>query len=298
MEFLAGVDKEKVVQAHGGFTSAHCIECNTEIDTEYIKATVFNDEVPSCHECDGLVKPDIVFFGENLPARFHSLSAVDFKEADCLIVMGTSLGVQPFAGLIECVPETVPRLLINLEKVGESSGEVKEIKKLMRAAKNETEKAQYRFQLQMMKMFGMSARGFDFDTDENTTDVFLQSTCDQGVQDVTKLICSKYLEELLSIQHKLEDLFPDSTVKPSAAVPPLAETTRDGAKGKIASEVKSSNSNSKDPKIEDKVDANSSAIKKSSNANTIQEKPKKTEGVKKRVKKRVKKKGKKPFERK
>lgn len=49
---------------------------------------------------EGLVKPDIVFFGESLPARFFQYMATDFSKADLLIVMGTSLTVQPFASLI------------------------------------------------------------------------------------------------------------------------------------------------------------------------------------------------------
>lgn len=41
----------------------------------------------------GLVKPDIVFFGEDLPARFYSLRFQDFSKCDLLIIMGTSLEV-------------------------------------------------------------------------------------------------------------------------------------------------------------------------------------------------------------
>jgi hypothetical protein len=56
---------------------------------------------PPCRQsCRGLVKPDIVFFGESLPPRFFELAPLDFSAADLLIVMGTSLAVQPFAGLI------------------------------------------------------------------------------------------------------------------------------------------------------------------------------------------------------
>ena len=50
--------------------------------------------------CGGLVKPDIVFFGESLPERFWERVPLDFSAADLLIVMGTSLMVHPFAGLI------------------------------------------------------------------------------------------------------------------------------------------------------------------------------------------------------
>jgi NAD-dependent SIR2 family protein deacetylase len=43
----------------------------------------------------GLVKPNIVFFGEQLPARFFEAAAEDLPEAHALIVMGTSLKVRP-----------------------------------------------------------------------------------------------------------------------------------------------------------------------------------------------------------
>ena len=41
----------------------------------------------------GLVKPDIVFFGEDLPQRFHTLQFPDFAKCDLLVVVGTSLEV-------------------------------------------------------------------------------------------------------------------------------------------------------------------------------------------------------------
>lgn len=72
-----------------------------------------------CPKCkDGLVKPGIVFFGEELPERF-SLSSDDLPQCDLLIVMGTSLVVFPFAGLVGMVGEDCPRLLINREKAAE-----------------------------------------------------------------------------------------------------------------------------------------------------------------------------------
>lgn len=58
--------------------------------------------IPKCDECEeGVVKPDIVFFGEMLPDRFHTLIERDFPQADLLIIMGSSLVVQPFASLVD-----------------------------------------------------------------------------------------------------------------------------------------------------------------------------------------------------
>lgn len=70
---------------------------------------------------EGLVKPDIVFFGESLPARFFQYMATDFSKADLLIVMGTSLTVQPFASLIgshcDLVHADSLQVLLNMHRV-------------------------------------------------------------------------------------------------------------------------------------------------------------------------------------
>jgi NAD-dependent SIR2 family protein deacetylase len=77
---------------------------------------------PRCEDprCGGLVKPSIVFFGEGLPPRFFERRRVDLPAADLLVVVGTSLVVHPFAGLLHDVAPRVPRLLINRERVGEA----------------------------------------------------------------------------------------------------------------------------------------------------------------------------------
>ncbi|XP_041523220.1 NAD-dependent protein deacetylase sirtuin-3, mitochondrial isoform X1 [Microtus oregoni] len=81
------------------------------------RTDVMADRVPHCSVCTGVVKPDIVFFGESLPARFL-LHVADFPMADLLLILGTSLEVEPFASLSEAVQKSVPRLLINRDLVG------------------------------------------------------------------------------------------------------------------------------------------------------------------------------------
>lgn len=73
-------------------------------------------KVPTCG-CGGYVKPDIVFFGEALPSSFFDSRSLP-AEADLCIVMGTSLSVQPFASLPSMVSDGVPRVLINMQRVG------------------------------------------------------------------------------------------------------------------------------------------------------------------------------------
>lgn len=119
LEREAGVPGDKIVEAHGSFATQRCIECHTEYPDDKMKEKVTSKEVPHCirKTCNGLVKPDIVFFGEALPEAFHRKRSLPAR-ADLAIVMGTSLTVQPFASLPSFVREETPRVLINLERVG------------------------------------------------------------------------------------------------------------------------------------------------------------------------------------
>lgn len=122
LERIAGIDDEKLVECHGTFYTNHCIDCQQEYSMDWMKKEIYEDNVPTCTNCNGLVKPDIVFFGENLPERFYVLPHRDFKQCDLLIIIGTSLTVQPFASLVDFVSDNCVRLLINRDKVGKTTG--------------------------------------------------------------------------------------------------------------------------------------------------------------------------------
>ncbi|XP_076971319.1 NAD-dependent protein deacetylase sirtuin-3, mitochondrial isoform X4 [Tamandua tetradactyla] len=117
LERAAGIPASKLVEAHGTFASATCMVCRRSFPGEDFRADVMADRLPRCPVCTGVVKPDVVFFGEPLPERFW-LHTVDFPLADLLLVLGTSLEVEPFASLSEAVRSSVPRLLINRDLVG------------------------------------------------------------------------------------------------------------------------------------------------------------------------------------
>jgi NAD+-dependent protein deacetylase SIR2 len=117
LEREAGVPDDKIVEAHGSFARQSCIECKQPYPEEDIKRHIAHKEIPRCHECKGLVKPEIVFFGEQLPAEFFRNRDLPMQ-SDLCIVMGTSLTVQPFASLPGMARSWTPRLLINKERVG------------------------------------------------------------------------------------------------------------------------------------------------------------------------------------
>lgn len=108
------------MEAHGTFSSAACISCRSSHEHDYVKVHAMAGNVPLCNvaSCTGTVKPDIVFFGEDLPRRYYRQASVDLPSCDLLIIMGTSLQVAPFCRLVDDVgPDTI-RVLINRECVG------------------------------------------------------------------------------------------------------------------------------------------------------------------------------------
>jgi NAD-dependent protein deacetylase sirtuin 2 len=129
LERVAGLPGDSLVEAHGSFHGAHCIACKKEANSDAVRKDYFASElsIPRCEDCGALVKPDIVFFGEGLPARFFSQMAEDFPKCDMLLVMGTSLAVVPFATLIHRVKPLVPRVLMNRELVAKANREMLEL---------------------------------------------------------------------------------------------------------------------------------------------------------------------------
>lgn len=120
LEFLASVPAEKIVECHGHFRTASCIRCGKSADAEIVKQQIVQEAIaPKCKSCKAYVKPDIVFFGEDLPDRFHTLLKPDLREADLCLVLGTSLQVAP----VSMIPERVNcrRILLNRELVGDFS---------------------------------------------------------------------------------------------------------------------------------------------------------------------------------
>lgn len=125
LEVLARIPPEKIIEAHGSFQSAYCTQCQQTYDLRWLKREIFspetNDEVPKCEKCQGVVRPDVVLFGESLPGKFWSHQTEDFSCCDLLLVLGTSLVVSPFNTLVGKPKSSVSRCYINKTKPGASS---------------------------------------------------------------------------------------------------------------------------------------------------------------------------------
>lgn len=87
---------KNVIELHGSVRRNHCMKCGKPYGLEFITAA---DGVPRC-SCGGIVKPDVVLYEEPLNESDINAAINAISEADVLIIGGTSLAVQPAAGLI------------------------------------------------------------------------------------------------------------------------------------------------------------------------------------------------------
>ncbi len=86
---------KKVLEIHGTIYDNHCLKCRKYYDGQYI----FNSPgIPKC-ECGGIIKPDVTLYGEMLPPAFMEAESY-IAQADMLLVLGTSLIVEPASSLI------------------------------------------------------------------------------------------------------------------------------------------------------------------------------------------------------
>ncbi|XP_077276480.1 sirtuin 1 isoform X2 [Temnothorax americanus] len=135
LEQVAGI--ENVIECHGSFATASCTRCKYQVRANDIRENIFAQRIPTCPKCrvnalpslsevncsenyrdlvsQGIMKPDIVFFGEGLPDAFHDAMAKDKDDCDLLIVIGSSLKVRPVALIPSSIPSRVPQILINRE---------------------------------------------------------------------------------------------------------------------------------------------------------------------------------------
>ena len=169
LERLAGVSPDRLVECHGHFSTASCTSptCHRkrDIDPRQCRDSYLKDgKAMRCPDCDSIVKPDIVFFGEELPPVFMDRITQDMEDCDLLIVMGTSLLVAPVATIPQWVDRKVPRILINRELVGSFAEEAMMVKR--------------------------SNGSFQ------TRDVFMKGDCDDGAEKLCELVGDDWLAQL------------------------------------------------------------------------------------------------------
>jgi NAD-dependent deacetylase len=109
----AGVPDERVFELHGNMRWAICLDCSRRFPFEEVAARVLGgEEIPDCPDCHGTLKPDIVMFGEQLPAAALDRAARHSLAADVFFVIGSTLTVYPAALMPEYALQAGARLVI------------------------------------------------------------------------------------------------------------------------------------------------------------------------------------------
>jgi NAD-dependent deacetylase len=85
-----------LVEVHGSIRTSSCLDCGTVVRLADVVELL---PVPTCPACGRVLKPDVVMFGELLPAAEISRAEQLAREAGVLLVVGSSLEVYPVAGL-------------------------------------------------------------------------------------------------------------------------------------------------------------------------------------------------------
>ena len=88
----------EVLELHGSVLRNYCEQCGEFYDAEYM---LHAEGVPKCKKCGGPIKPDVVLYEEGLDQNTINKAVQYIREADVLIIGGTSLVVYPAAGLID-----------------------------------------------------------------------------------------------------------------------------------------------------------------------------------------------------
>jgi NAD-dependent deacetylase len=108
---------KKVYTIHGTIRHAHCTHCGEYYGYDAVNKLLEGSDVPHCTKCGGVIKPDIVFFGENVQylAECERLCS----HAELMFVLGSSLNVMPAAFLPRMCPGRI--IVVNRGEVAEEN---------------------------------------------------------------------------------------------------------------------------------------------------------------------------------
>ncbi len=112
-----------VIEVHGSFQHGHCRHCGRAYAYEELKRKILGEDVPLCETCGGVLKPDIVFYGEAVCGMDEAQA--EAYRADLFLVIGTSLTVYPAAMLPQLCAGTV--VCVGQGPTGSSGADMEQI---------------------------------------------------------------------------------------------------------------------------------------------------------------------------
>lgn len=96
----AGVPDDRVLELHGSLQWVICLSCGRRYPFAQIKTRLdTGEEMPDCEVCHGMLKPDVVLFGEALPEEVLKEATFRSYESDLFIVIGSTLIIYPAASM-------------------------------------------------------------------------------------------------------------------------------------------------------------------------------------------------------
>jgi NAD-dependent deacetylase len=112
----AGNSPDRVFELHGNMQWVVCLNCGKRYEIERIMEMLKTDvEIPTCERCGGILKPDVIFFGESLPFQTLNAAIEHSKQCDLFISIGSSLVVTPAAYMPSYALESGAKLdIINI----------------------------------------------------------------------------------------------------------------------------------------------------------------------------------------
>lgn len=91
---------QTVYELHGHLRDMTCIQCyHIQQSTDIFSKFIEDQQVPTCPKCGGVLKPNVILFGEQLPMQEFVVAQMAIEEADLMLVVGSSLEVAPAADL-------------------------------------------------------------------------------------------------------------------------------------------------------------------------------------------------------
>ena len=91
---------KNVIELHGTLSTLTCTQCFQKVEAApYLRPYIENGDIPRCPNCNAVLKPDVILFGEQMPQRAWFDAQRETRSCDAMIVAGSSLEVLPVAGL-------------------------------------------------------------------------------------------------------------------------------------------------------------------------------------------------------
>ncbi|MFX0062823.1 MAG: NAD-dependent deacetylase [Candidatus Hermodarchaeota archaeon] len=105
---------QNVIEMHGTYRTSTCIECRASYNWREVERLLDKELPPLCTKCStGVLKSDTILFGEGIPVNVIQSAMLAAQECDVMLIIGSSLEIQPAALLPVIAKQHHSRIIIN-----------------------------------------------------------------------------------------------------------------------------------------------------------------------------------------